>query len=234
MIEGAWHLRDSQSQSITIDTPFNMNATVGAESAANITATVAAGQVGLWAGDSSGSSFDDFEAKDAAGPYEVDGRWFTNRGEARIDASDSNVLETFGDDIAARTLVRRGFRGDKFVLTYRFKWDSGMRKPGVLVRWVSPGDWLAIQINSSDQLARLMRRKDDDSVSTLKTSGTALSLSAATWYTGKVVVDHDPNNAALQRMRFWVDTDDDGDYGDETVLLTSTHRHEPRAGGLPQ
>jgi hypothetical protein len=71
-----------------------------------------------------------------------------------------------------------------------------MRKPGVLVRWVSPGDWLAVQINSSDQRARLMRRKDDDSVSTLKTSGTALSLSAATWYTGKVVVDDDPNNAA--------------------------------------
>jgi len=41
-------------------------------------------------------------------------------------------------------------------------------KPGAVVRWVNPGDWLAIQINSSDQLARLMRRKDDDSVSTLK------------------------------------------------------------------
>jgi hypothetical protein len=66
-----------------IVTRFNMNATVGAESAANITATVPAGQVGLWASDSSGSSFDDFGAKDAAGPYEIDGRWFTNRGEAR-------------------------------------------------------------------------------------------------------------------------------------------------------
>jgi RHS repeat-associated protein len=187
--------------------------------------------VGLWASDSSGSSFDDFEAKDAAGPYEVDGRGFTNRGEARIDASENNLLETFGDDIAARTLVRRGFRGDKFVLTYRFKWDTGMRKPGVLVRWVSPGDWLAVQINSSDQLARPMRRKDDDSVTTLKTSGTALSLSAAMWYTGKVVVDDDPNDAALQRLRFWVDTDDDGDYGDETVLLTSTQVDDDWSGG---
>ena len=103
-----------------------------------------------------------------------------------------------------------------------FRWDTGTRKPGVLARWVSPGDWLAIQTNSSDQRARLMRRKDDDSVSTLKTSGTSLSLSAATWYNAKVVVDDDPNNAALQRLRFWVDTDDDGDYGDETVLLTGT------------
>jgi len=116
-------------------------------------------------------------------------------------------------------------------LTYRFKWDTGTRKPGVLVRWVSPGDWLAVQINSSDQRARLMRRKDDDSVSTLKTSGTALSLSAATWYTGKVVVDDDPNNAALQRLRFWVDTDDDGDFGDETVLLTSTQVDDDWSGG---
>ena len=168
---------------------------------------------------------------DATGPYEVDGRWFSDRGDVRVDFGDNNVLETFGSDIGSRTMVRRGFRGDKFVLTYRFKWDTGMRKPGVLVRWLSPGDWLAIEVPSSDGKARLRRRLDDSGVTTLKTSGTALSLSAATWYTAKVVVDDDPNNAALQRLRFWVDTDDDGDFGDETVLLTSTQVDDDWSGG---
>jgi hypothetical protein len=36
------------------------------------------------------------------------------------------------------------------------------------------------------------------------------------------VVDDDPQNAALQRLRFWVDTDNDGDWSDETTLITST------------
>jgi RHS repeat-associated protein len=49
-----------------------------------------------------------------------------------------------------------------------------------------------------------------------------LSLTADTWYTAKVVVDDDPQNAALQRLRFWVDTDNDGDWSDETTLITST------------
>jgi RHS repeat-associated protein len=36
------------------------------------------------------------------------------------------------------------------------------------------------------------------------------------------VVDDDPQDAALQRLRFWVDTDNDGDWSDETTLLNST------------
>ena len=60
-------------------------------------------------------------------------------------------------------------------------------------------------------------------LSTLATQATpALTLTSGTWYEGKVVVDNDPNDANLQQLRFWVDTDGDGDYSDETTLLTST------------
>jgi hypothetical protein len=44
--------------------------------------TVVAGQVGLWSSDASDNNFDDFTVADAAGPYEIDGRWFSDRGEA--------------------------------------------------------------------------------------------------------------------------------------------------------
>ncbi len=57
---------------------------------------------------------------------------------------------------------------------------------------------------------------------TLATSGTALSLTVGNWYTLKAVIDDDPLNSALQRLRFWVDSDDDGDWSDETALITST------------
>ncbi len=75
----------------------------------------------------------------------------------------------------------------------------------------------------------LARRKDDGNITALGTSASASSLTADTWYTAKVVVDDDPQNAALQRLgwdghraRQRVDTDNDGDWSDETTLLNST------------
>jgi hypothetical protein len=50
------------------------------------------------------------------------------------------------------------------------------------------------------------------------TSGTTLSLSAATWYTAKVVLD---TSGGSQRLRFWVDTDNDSSFADETTLLNT-------------
>ena len=45
-------------------------------------------------------------------------------------------------------------------------------------------------------------------------------LTTGTWYEAKVVIDDDGSGG--QRFRFWVDTDGDGDYSDETTLLTDT------------
>jgi len=36
----------------------------------------------VWWSDASDNTFDDFTVADAAGPYGVDGRWFSDRGEA--------------------------------------------------------------------------------------------------------------------------------------------------------
>jgi hypothetical protein len=76
------------------------------------TATIPAGQVGLWCSDNSDNDFDDFKVQDIAGPFEADGRWFSNTGDVRVDDSDNNVLETYGSYEGWRTIVRRGFRAD--------------------------------------------------------------------------------------------------------------------------
>jgi hypothetical protein len=138
---------------------------------------VPAGQVGLWCSDNSDNDFDDFKVQDIAGPFEVDGRWFSNTGDLRVDSSDNNVLETYGSCDGWRTIVRRGFRADKYVATYKFKWSTPC-KPGFLVRWLDPGNSLRIQVRSTDGKAQLARRKDDGNISALATSASALSLPA--------------------------------------------------------
>ena len=54
----------------------------------------------------------------------------------------------------------------------RFEWN-GSTEPGFLVRWLSPGDWLAVGIPPSDQKARLLRRKDDGVYTGVAWSSTA-------------------------------------------------------------
>jgi RHS repeat-associated protein len=194
-------------------------------------ATVPAGQVGLWCGDGTANSFDDFKVRDLAGPFEVDGKWQASRGEARVDNSDNNVLEIYSTDGQEDVLVRRGFRGDKYVATFKFKWNA-TTSPGWLVRWLSPGDYLAIAVSGSDRKARLYKREADGALSTLVTSASALTLTNGTWYEAKVVLDNDPNDANLQQLRFWVDTDGDGDYSDETTLITTTAVDDVWSAGL--
>src|SRR6185503_14398215 len=62
-------------------------------------------------------------------------------------------------------------------------------------------------------------------------SSTTLSLTPTNWYTAKVVVDDDPNDAALQRLRFWVDTDNDADFSDETAMIDTTLVDDDWSGG---
>jgi len=44
-------------------------------------------------------------------------------------------------------------------------------------------------------------------------------------YTAEVVIDDDPESSALQRLRFWVDTDNDTSFADETELLGGMCTH---------
>jgi hypothetical protein len=77
----------------------------------------------------------------------VDGRWFCDKGNARVDDSDSNVLEAYGTDEVEDCIIRRGFRGDKYVATFKFTWNANTG-PGWVVRWLSPGDYLALAISA--------------------------------------------------------------------------------------
>ena len=134
-----------------------------------------------------------------AGPFEVDGRWFCDKGNVRVDDSDNNVLEAYGTDGVEDCLTRRGLRADKYVATYKFKWTTN-NSPGFVVRWLSPGDYLVLAVSGTDRKARLYQRQDDGTLNTLATSSTALTLTSGTWYEGKVVVDNDPNDANLQQL----------------------------------
>jgi len=49
------------------------------------TATIPAGQVGLWCSDNSDNDLDDYKVQDIAGPFETDGRWFSNTGDVRVE-----------------------------------------------------------------------------------------------------------------------------------------------------
>jgi len=170
------------------------------------------------------SAYEHLKVLHVVGPFETDGGCFSTRGEVRTDNADNNVIEAYATDGQEDVIVRRGFRGDKFVATYKFKWN-GSTFPGFLVRWLSPGDYLAVAVVTSGfsgTRAELFRRQNDGTLTSLASSGTTLSLTSSTWYEGKVVIDNDPNNANLQQLRFWVDTDNDGDYSDETTLLTTT------------
>jgi hypothetical protein len=112
---------------------FALAADVRAGAADSYAAAIPAGQVGVWCGDGTGNSFDDFKVRDIAGPFEVDGKWQASRGEARVDNADNNVLEIYSTDGLEDVLVRRGFRGDKYVATFKFKWNA-TTSPGWLVR----------------------------------------------------------------------------------------------------
>jgi hypothetical protein len=58
-------------------------------------------------------------ARAAESRVQVDGRWFSNLGDVRVDNSDNNVLETYGSSDRWRTIIRRGFRADKYVATFK-------------------------------------------------------------------------------------------------------------------
>ena len=141
---GTWTQKRSTSVTITKDAAFSMTAEVRAGAADESAATVPAGQVGIWCSNSSDNSFDDFKVRDLAGPFVADGLYFCTTldsalhrqgraSEVRVDNPNNNVLETYGTDGVEDCIVRRGFRGDKYVATFKFTWNNHSH-PGWLGR----------------------------------------------------------------------------------------------------
>ena len=56
-----------------------------------------------------------------------------------------------------------------------------------MVRWLSPGDYLALAVSASDSKTRLYKRQDDGTLTILATAGSALSLTNGLEYEAKVV-----------------------------------------------
>ena len=99
-------------------------------------------------------------------PFPVDGRWFCDKGNARVDNGNDNVLELH-DEGGKRCVIRRGFQGSYYQATFKFKWDTSTG-PGWVVRWRDPGNWLAIALIPPSGMGgpqpALCRRKDDGTV----------------------------------------------------------------------
>ena len=79
-------------------------------------ATIPAGQVGVWAGSGSASvKFDDFVALSMNSMVDIDGRWWDD-----VDGTSlvSGKLEFSSADDVEQHAIRRGFRGGKYVFEY--------------------------------------------------------------------------------------------------------------------
>ncbi|MCG3125448.1 MAG: hypothetical protein CHACPFDD_00270 [Phycisphaerae bacterium] len=151
------------SFTITNGVAFGIEAEARSGAAHGYAATVPAGQVGLWCSHASANSFDNFKVRDLVGPYEADGRWFSDKAEVQIDDSNNNLLRSSSatsTEYYDTCIVRRGFRAGKYVATFRFKWAPGP-SPGFLVRWVNPGDWLAVMVKAADSKAWVYKRVND-------------------------------------------------------------------------
>jgi RHS repeat-associated protein len=153
----------------------------------------------------------------------VDGRYFCDKGNACVDNGNNNVLELH-DEGGKRCVIRRGFQASYYEATYKFTWSTS-NKPGWVVRWRDPGNWLAIALNPPSGMGGpqlvLRRRKDDGTVTTLAGGSGSGNLTAGNTYEAKVVVDEDPNNPGTQRLRFYVDDEGNG-FGDDSAVLTDT------------
>ena len=114
-----------------------------------------------------------------------------------VDHGTDKVPEAYGDETQAQCIIRRGFRAGTYVATYKFKLTD-LVTAGWVVRWVSPGDWVAVALGGGGgNNTRLYRRKSDGAVTTL-TTGSSPSLTVGVWYTAKVVVDE---SGGSQRLR---------------------------------
>ncbi|GMU80699.1 MAG: hypothetical protein AMXMBFR47_05700 [Planctomycetota bacterium] len=81
-----------------------------------------------------------------------------------------------------------------------------------MVRYLDPSNWLALEVRSSDDKIRLLRRQDDGTISTVYTSVSGSGMSDGNWYNCKLVIGDDPGNSALQQLRFWVDLNNNGSF----------------------
>ena len=215
---GTWNVRSTTGASITNGTPFTMETHTYGYS----TDLAVAGQVGLWCSDDSDNEFDDFQVRDIAGPFEVDGRWFASDGGVTVDDADNNVLKFPSDNPYEMLAIRRGFRGDEFVATYKFKWNA-TSWPGVVVRWLNPREFLTVWLSPDDGKAYLYRQTADRAEEEfVAVSSSGVTLTSGQWYDAKVVVHDDTLDVASLRqgqvgnqvLDFYVDANQDSDFLD--------------------
>ena len=164
-------------------------------------ATIPAGRIGLWSGSGSASvKFDDFEVLDLGMPKEVDGRWFEQVGNTALSSGKLQFNVVSGG--AEKVAIRRGFRGDKYVLEYDHDFVSGHIQ-GAVVHYQDAENFMAVVINpiSGTYVYPKLCKREDGVLSSVAT-GTPFTITSGD--TVRCVIGDDPNTASLQELRVYV------------------------------
>jgi hypothetical protein len=190
---------------------------IPAGAANNYTATVPAGRVGVWAGPATASAkFDNFKLLDMSALVDVDGRWWDDVGDTSLSGGKLRIDNS--SEAVERHVVRRGFRGGKYVFEYEHPFDL-TNINGAILHYQDPENFMAVVIGSDDpDSIRLMRRKDG----VLSTIANA-TLTMVNGYTVRCAIHDDPGDSSLQELKVYVNG---------TLRLTSTAIDDDWSAGM--
>lgn len=110
-------------------------------------ATIPAGQVGVWAGSSSaGVKFTDFKVLNMAAAAEVNGLWYDDLGDTVLSSGklQMNKVGASSNNAAEKHAIRRGFRGRKYVLEYDHSTKAGGNWAGAILHYQDPENFMAV------------------------------------------------------------------------------------------
>ncbi len=226
-----WSLENTYSIDAT-SSPFSIDCRVFADrvesGSLGASGPVPAGMVGIVASSTS-ISVDSFTVNDRAGPHVVDGRWISTNGDVRVDdGGTANNLRVGGDGNRNLTLYQ-GFRGSKYQADFDMTWN-GNTNMGVVLHAQNPTNYMFVRFHVAAAGRPTLYEVTGNGALSSKTVGSVTSLTGSTTYACRVMIDDDPNDTALQRLRVYIDTNANGfDAGD--VYLTSFALDDTWSGG---
>ena len=195
----------------------------------NYTATIPAGQVGVWAGSSTASvKFDNFKALSLAAFADVEGRFWDDVGDTSLSSGKLNfaVVTGIGSLTVEKRAIRRGFRGGKYVLEVDATTVDEQSR-GVILHYQDNENYMAVKLrgtvtnfDGSVVTTPSLVKRVDGVVSTV-TSNSNFNMNAG----DRVIcaIHNDPGNAALQELKVYVNG---------TLRLTSTGIDDTWSAGM--
>lgn len=155
------------------------------------TATVFAGQVGVWAGTGSAHvTVDNFKCRNAAAFCMVDGRFEDELGNVRVSGGK---LEFYNSDGTTRRSVLRHVRMGKAITQADLTFRNGV-DAGIILHYQDPENFMVALLDdngSGTVTPRLVRYINGDKQASLA-AGSTFNLTDTSTYTVKAVINDDP------------------------------------------